>query len=70
MAIPEDDDIRDRVASWILNSAADRDCLYELTYNWEDLTEEEDRIVTDKVYEIFGRAKVYVVIDEVEYNGN
>lgn len=70
MAVPDDDDIRDTVASWIINSAYDHDCLHELSYNWEDLTEEEDETVTKKVYEIFGRAKVSVVIDEVEYNGN
>lgn len=70
MSLPDDGEIRDAVASWIIDSAQDSDCLYELSYNWEDLTEDEDREVTDKIYKIFDRAKVSVVIDEVEYNGN
>lgn len=67
--MPTDDEIRDAVAKWILSSAKDTDSLYELSYNWEDLTEEQDKEVTKKIYAVFGAAKVSVVIDEVEYNG-
>lgn len=72
MSIPSEDDIRDQVAKFILD-CVDSDCLYEMTQNFEgseNWTEETDRWVMDRLYHYFDCAKVSVVIDELEYNGN
>lgn len=72
------DDLRDLVARFILNSAEDPTCLFEsageLTQEllpWSEDNDAEfnalDREIVDEAYDIFGRAKVYVVIDELEY---
>lgn len=71
MAIPNEDDIRDQVAKFILD-CVDSDCLYEMTENFEgseNWTEETGRWVTDRLYHYFDRAKVSVTIDGVTYDG-
>ena len=59
-----EDEIRDVVANYILElvSGDAGDSLHE--------AEGLDPDFTDLAYKVYDRAKVTVVIDEVEYNGN
>jgi len=72
--VPTEDDLRNAVAAFILRNAEDSECLHETIYDlypWPDTAEydeAEERRGTDQAYELHGRARVYVVIDEVEYH--
>ena len=78
MALSEEqlDKLRDLVAHFIINSAEDADCLYEVVgdltseyLDWDDPEFQDlDREIVKEAYVIFDRARVYVTIDEVEYS--
>ena len=74
MSVVTDDDIQDAVAYFILESAAEDECLYEVigdlfTGEWSEAVEEQMiRPAIEQAYELFQRARVSVVINEVEYN--
>lgn len=68
------EDIRDAVADFILENAAEDECLYEVigdlfSGEWsEELEEQEIRPAIELAYGLFRQAEVTVVINEVEYS--
>lgn len=68
--IPDEDEIRDAVAGFIRRNAEDPECLHEIIYDLftGDASDEEFDDANDLAYGIFDKARVYIVIDEVEYS--